>query len=148
MEHGSRTKLVTIAVLGVVFASGVLLGYAADSSLLATTPDVASATEAEGGTTEAPSSRSYVYEQLERTAEQDAAIEEIFRYHRRLMNQLHQDFGEAQAQYEASFDALVFETREAIAQVFPPEQRAEYRQLLADSDARREAERASAADRK
>lgn len=148
MEHGSRTKLLSAVVLALVFSSGVLLGYAADSIPLAPTAEVAAATEADGVRSEQPRTRQYVYEQMERTTEQDEAIDLIIRSHRELMNQLHRDFGEAQVQYEANFDALVVETREAIAQIFPPDQRAEYRHLLAEFDRRREEDRAARDGRK
>jgi Spy/CpxP family protein refolding chaperone len=148
MEHGSRTKLLSAVVLALVFGSGILLGYAADSNVV-TAAAVEDATgEPDRGTTEAPRARSFVYEQLERTSEQDAAIDEIIRSHRELMNQLHRDFDVAQARYEANFDALVAETREAIALVFPPDRRAEYRHLLAEFDSRREEDRAARNDRK
>ena len=138
MEPGSRTKLVAVAVLALVFGSGLLLGYAADSDPLTPTLSVATSAESDGSNTEAPRTRRFVYEQLERTPDQDAAIDVIIRTHRHLMNRLHQDFDDAQTEYEATFDALVFETREAIALVFSPGQREEYRHLLAESDQRRE----------
>jgi Spy/CpxP family protein refolding chaperone len=141
MEHGSRTKLLTVAVLALVFGSGVLLGFAADSNLFASA-EVAELSAEVGIPAAEPRTRGYVYERMERTPEQDAAIDVIIRSHRELMNQLHRDFDAAQAEYEANFNALVSDTREEIALVFPPDRRAEYRHLLAEFDARREADRA------
>jgi hypothetical protein len=138
MEHGSRTKLLSAVVLAVVFGSGALLGYAADSNPLVPAAGIAAAAEADGEGAREPRTQRYVYEQLERTPEQDAAIEEIFRFHRHLMNELHRDFDVVQSGYEADFNVLVVQTREAIALVFPPDQRAEYRHLLAEFDERRE----------
>jgi Spy/CpxP family protein refolding chaperone len=148
MEHGSRTKLVTAIVLALVFGSGVLLGYAADSNLFPSAEVAAAAEAADGADAGQARRRGYVYEQMARTPEQDSAIDHIIRSHRDLMNQLHRDFDAAQIEYEANFDALVSETREAIALVFRPEQRAEYRHLLAEFDERREADRAARDDRK
>jgi Spy/CpxP family protein refolding chaperone len=141
MDHGARTRLLTAVVLAVVFSSGVLLGYAADSNPLVPEPGVATAAEADGERTREPRTRRYVYERLDRTPDQDAAIEEIIRSHRHLMNQLHRDFDGAQAAYSADFNALVVETREAIALVFPPDQQAEYRNLLAEFYQRRDEDR-------
>ena len=143
-----RTKLVAVAVLALVFGSGLLLGYAADSDPLTPPLSVATSAESDGSDTEAPRTRRFVYEQLERTPDQDAAIDVIIRTHRHMMNRLHQDFDEAQTEYQASFDAVVFETREAIALVFPPDQREEYRHLLEESDRRRAEDRAAENDRK
>lgn len=148
MEHGSRTRLLSATVLAVVFGSGVLLGYAADSNPLVPTAGLAEVAEADGEDAREPRTRRYVYEQLERTPEQDASIEEIFRTQRHLMNELHREFDVAESEYEANFNALVVETRDAIALVFRPDQRAEYRQLLAEFDERRERERAARDRRK
>lgn len=148
MEHAARTRLLTAAVLAVVFGSGVLLGYAADSDLISPTPEVATAAEVDGESGEQTRTRKFVYEQMARTPEQDAAIDVIISSHRVLMNELHRDFGEAQAEYEANYDALVVEVREAIAETFEPARRAEYRQLLAEFDQRRDADRAARDARK
>jgi len=141
MEHGSRTKLLTAVVIALVFGSGVLVGYAADANHLVATPEVATAAEVDGSGGERPRSRGYVYEQMERTPKQDAEIDVIITSYRGLMNQLHRDFDEAQTAYEANYDGLIVDVREAIAEVFEPDRRAEYRRLLAEFDRRREAER-------
>jgi hypothetical protein len=146
MEHRNRTRLVAALVLATVFASGVLLGYAADRGAEVAVAGVASSDD------DAPGSerrrRVPVYELMSPTDEQRVVIDSIMREHRTEMNRLHADFDVAQRSFERSYDALIQETRDAIAAVFPPEQRAEYRRLLAENDRRRAAERASEDARK
>ena len=148
MEHGARTRLLTAVVVALVFASGVLVGYAADPNHLAATPAVATTAELDGTDGEQPRTRRFVYEQMERTPEQDAAIDVIITSHRSLMNELHRGFDAAQTEYEANYNALIVEVREAIAEIFEPDRRAEYRRLLAEFDRRREAERVARDARK
>ena len=62
--------------------------------------------------------------------EQRVVLDSIMREHRAEMNRLHADFDVAQRAYRTSYDALIQDTRDALAAVFPPEQRAEYRRLL------------------
>lgn len=141
MEHRNRTRLVAALVLASVFASGVLLGYAADRGAAVA---VASVTSSDGGAPSAERRRRVpVYELMSPTDEQRVVIDSIMREHRAEMNRLHADFDVAQRSYQTSYDALIQDTRDAIAAVFPPEQRAEYRRLLAENDRRRAAERAS-----
>lgn len=150
MEHGSRTRLVTALVLAVVFGSGVLLGYAADTNVGPEPSDAAVAPQ-EGGDRQGDAERrrrTPVYEQLHPTQEQEALIDSILREHRVRMNKLHEDFRSARAEYRSNYDALIRETREEIAGVFSPEQAAEYRKLLVDFDQRRADERSSRDDRK
>jgi hypothetical protein len=62
------------------------------------------------------------------------------------MNALDKEYREARHRYQASYDAVVRETRDAIAGVFPADVAAEYRRLLTEFDLRREAERAAGQD--
>jgi cell division septation protein DedD len=137
MEHRTRTRLVAALVLACVFASGILLGFAADRAVA-----VASVTSSDAPSGERPR-RVPVYELMSPTDEQRVVLDSIMREHRAEMNRLHADFEVAQRAYNTSYDALIQETRDALAAVFPPEQRAEYRRLLAENDRRRAAERAS-----
>jgi hypothetical protein len=139
MEQRTHTRLIAALVLAAVFASGVLLGYAADRGAAVAVASVAS--DAEAPTPERRR-RVPVYELMEPTDEQRVVIDSIMREHRARMNRLHADFDVQQQQYQTSYDALIQSTRDAIAAVFPPEQRAEYRRLLAENDRRRAAERA------
>ena len=140
MEHRSRTRLVAALVLATVFASGALLGYAADRGAAVAAASVTSDADAP-----APERRRRVpvYELMSPTDDQRVVIDSIMHEHRAEMNRLHADFDVAQRAYQTSYDALIQDTRDAIAAVFPPEQRAEYRRLLAENDRRRAAERAS-----
>jgi hypothetical protein len=139
MEHRTRTRLVAALVLACVFASGILLGFAADRGAAVA---VASVTSSDAPSGERPR-RVPVYELMNPTDEQRVVLDSIMREHRAEMNRLHADFEVAQRAYNTSYDALIQETRDALAAVFPPEQRAEYRRLLAENDRRRAAERAS-----
>jgi hypothetical protein len=139
MEHRTRTRLVAALVLASVFASGILLGFAADRGASVA---VASVTSSDAPSGERPR-RVPVYELMSPTDEQRVVLDSIMREHRAEMNRLHADFEVAQRAYNTSYDALIQETRDALAAVFPPEQRAEYRRLLAENDRRRAAERAS-----
>jgi hypothetical protein len=143
---GLRTKLVTAAVLVLVFGTGVLLGMAADraaggavaeASGSGTPPEGGAALSGEGERRRRPP----IYEKMNPTPEQSVVIDSIMRAHREKMNQLHAEFRVARDVYETSFDALVLETREAIAAVFPPEKRDEYRRLLAQRDSLEAVER-------
>ncbi len=141
MEQRTRTRLVAGLVLGSVFAAGALVGYAADRGAAVAVASVSSDSEA----TPAPerSRRVPVYMLMEPTDDQLVVLDSIMREHRAEMNRLHADFDVAQRAYQTSYDALIQDTRDALAAVFPPEQRAEYRRLLAENDRRRAAERAS-----
>ncbi len=141
MEHRTRTRLVAALVLASVFASGVLLGYAADRGAAVAVASVAS--DGETAPVSERRRRVPVYELMSPTDDQRLVIDSIMREHRDEMNRLHVDFDVAQRSYQTSYDALIQDTRDAIAAVFPVEQRAEYRRLLAENDRRRAAERAS-----
>jgi len=142
MERGSRTKLVAAMVLAAVFGSGLLVGFVADRRLDGAST-VAAAPES---TPEAPTGertrRPRVYEQLDPSPPQVAVIDSILQVHRQRMNELDREYRQARHEYRANYDAVVQETRDAIAAVFPPGVATEYRRLLAEFDARREAERA------
>jgi Spy/CpxP family protein refolding chaperone len=145
MEQGSRTKLVAAAVLALVFGSGMVVGYAADGAKGAEAAEVGAAP----ATPEAPpAKRVPVYEQLHPTDEQNAKIDSIMRDHRDQMVKLHEEFRVARESYQARYDALISDTREAIAGVFPPDEAARYRELLAEFDRQREQARSSKPDQK
>lgn len=153
MERGSRTKLVAGLVLAAVFASGLLVGFAADNSIpgesSVATPDPRSDREGrtEDGTRERRR-RPLVYEQLNPTPDQNAVIDSILRVHRTRMNELDKEYRAVRHEYNANYDAVIQDTRDAIAAVFPPDVATEYRRLLAEFDRRREAERAAERDRR
>ncbi|MGE0157861.1 MAG: hypothetical protein AB7T31_00540 [Gemmatimonadales bacterium] len=143
MEHRTRTRLIAGVVLASVFGSGVVVGYAADRGAAVAVASVAPAGAARPteGRPRVP-----VYELMSPTDDQRVVLDSIMREHRADMNRLHADFDVAQRAYRTSYDALIQDTRDALAAVFPPEQRAEYRRLLAENDRRRAAERAASGD--
>ena len=142
MERRARTKLVAALVLGAVFGSGLLLGYAADSQLTPEPATVSAAAPAARPPADGERPRRpLVYEQLDPTPDQTAVIDSILRVHRARMNALDKEYREARHRYQASYDAVVRSTRDAIAGVFPADVAAEYRRLLTESDRRRDAER-------
>jgi hypothetical protein len=141
MEHGSRTKLVAALVLASVFGSGFLLGYAVDGR--ADAAQVAAQRSTDAAPSRERRRRPYIWESMDPTEEQRARLDSIMQVRREQMNRLHADFGVARQEYQSRYDAVVRDTREAMAAVFPPEKAAEYRRLVAESDRRREEERAS-----
>jgi hypothetical protein len=143
MEQGSRTKLVAALVLALVFASGILIGYAADGGAA-----VAMTVEPTGGEVPVPARRPYVpqYESMNPTLAQRTVIDSIMSAQRTKMNLLHEEFDVAQQIYQTSYDALIQRTRDAIALVFPEERRAEYRRRLEENDRQRAQERALQGD--
>ena len=149
MQRGARTKLVAGLLLAAVFGSGLLLGYAADRHLTVDSgskPDEQASAQSVPGPQQQRQRRPLVYEQLNPSPEQTAVIDSILRVHRERMNKLDREYREARHHYQANYDSVVQETREAIADVFPPDVAEEYRRLLAEYDRRREAERAAGED--
>ena len=141
MEQGSRTRLLTAAVLVVVFGAGVLMGLAADSNLSAESPDVLAYVETPDTTeAEAPPRRRAMYEEVAPNEEQLALIQSIMAEHRARTNAFDE---EMQAESRAGFGVIVSETRNAIKAVLTPEQAAQYQVLLDAYDARRAEERAA-----
>jgi hypothetical protein len=118
MEPGLRTKLLTVATLTIVFVSGGIVGYAASAR--------------ESDAAEAPPSarRGYVFEQFDRTAEQQAQIDSILRVHRKVMSALNADLQDVRMRYQSASDSLSRATGEAISLTFPLEVRGEYLERL------------------
>lgn len=134
MEPGLRTKLLAVATLAVVFATGGVLGYAAAA-------DDGDAAEP------APARRSFVYEQFEPSPAQQSRIDSILRVHRASMATLNSELEEIRNRYQASSDSLSRATGDAISLVFPPEIRVEYlRRLAARRDERARAREQRADD--
>lgn len=125
MESGLRTKLLTAATLAFVFVSGGVTGYALAAR--------------EGDAAEAPSGarRGYVFEQFERTPEQQARIDSILRAHRKPMAELNAELEAVRVRVQAASDSLSRATGEAISTVFPPDVAAEYLRRLEERRAER-----------
>lgn len=132
MDAGRRTKLLTIATIALVFLSGGVTGYAAAVR--------------ESDAAEAPSSRrrGFVFEQFDRTPEQQVQIDSVLRAHRKAMSRMNTELEELSLQIQAASDSLSRATGEAISQVFPPEVATEYLARLSDRRAERMRERAEA----
>ena len=139
MSRQTRTRLLTAGVLLTVFGAGVLLGFAADTTLA---PPPASASvmqpdgtpEAEG---EEEPRRTAMYDQVGPDSAQSVMIAALVVEHRARMNALNEEFKE---NYDPRYRAIIEETREAIKEVFTPEQAAEYQRLVEEADRRRAAE--------
>lgn len=144
MEHRSKTRLMSAAVIAAVFGAGVLIGYAADTRLEAEPTPVATpaATPDEGG--ERPS-RTPLYARLNPTDAQQAVIDSIISVHRSRTNALDQETRRA---YRQGFREILLQTRAAIKEVFPPEKAREYQRLLDEWDAEQAADRENRDSRK
>ena len=140
MEHGSRTRILTAVMLAVVFASGVLLGLAVDSNLIAESPEIASKSP-DGEEPERERRRSYIYEQVEPTPEQQVVIDSMMKVYieRResLQEDLRKGYRKLRSSYNPLYQVLGENIRSAIKDVFSEEQAAEYQALLDDFDRRR-----------
>ena len=140
MEHGSRTRILTAVMLAVVFASGVLLGLAADSNLIAEPSEIASKSP-EGEEPERERRRSYIYEQVEPTSEQQVVIDSMMKVYiesrESLQEELRKGYRELRSSYNPRYQVLGEGIRGAIKDVFSEEQAAEYQTLLDDFDRRR-----------
>lgn len=140
MDKLLRTRLATAVVLLAVFGSGLLVGLAADRSLLATPADEAVAT----AEPEAPRERRVpMYEQVGPDEAQKIVIDSIVSEYRVSMKSLHAEF---RAAYNPRYQALVDETRAAIKGVLTSEQAIAYDSLIAERE-RKRAERDSTEDR-
>lgn len=132
MEPGLRTRLLTVATLALVFASGGITGYAAAAR--------------DGEAAEAPPSprRGYVFEQFERTDAQQVQIDSILRAHRKGMSVLNAELHQVQQRVQEASDSISRATGEGIAQVFPSDVATDYLQRLQErrDEQRREREEA------
>lgn len=137
MEHSSKTRLLTAVVIAAVFGAGILIGFAADSSLEAEPADVV-AEEVGEEDGEENERRSPIYAQMNPSAEQQAAIDSIIGVHRERTNALDK---ENRRVYRQGFRSIVLDSREAIKEVFSLEQAEEYQRLLDAWDAEQAAER-------
>lgn len=139
MDKLLRTRLTTVAVLAVVFGSGVLLGIALDRSVVPTPAEDLARTEEE----RPEERRRPMYEQVGPSEAQKIAIDSIVQEYRTAMRALHAEF---RAAYDPRYDALVRETRAAIKGVLTLEQAHAYDSLVAERD-RLRAERGPREDR-
>lgn len=156
MSQATRTRLITAFVLVGVFGTGVLVGFAADSSLDAETPERLAETRSEEGPTDAEANegdeaedtepaRQYTFMQVDPNEVQLTRIYEIVDEHRARTNALDE---EIRTGFRADFRAILIDTREAIKGVLDADQAAEYQRLLDEGEARAAAERGNEDDQR
>ncbi|MFQ5535835.1 MAG: hypothetical protein ACE5GJ_00150 [Gemmatimonadota bacterium] len=136
MDRHARTRWLTAFLLLLVFGTGFVLGMAVGPR----GEEPAAVQAVEGEEDEAPQERrTPMYEQVGPTADQKVLIDSIVSVHREKMRALQEEF---RAAYTPRYEALIDSTRNAIKEVFTPEQTARYDSLLQEFDARRAEERA------
>ena len=145
MDTRQRTQWTSIAVLAVVFASGIMVGFAWDRRLDAAESEavqVASDSAADGaaspagGESDDAPRRMPMYEQVQPTDAQRVLIDSIVGAYRADVRTF---LDESRTRYDEGRRQLVVSAREAIKAVLDPDQAAQYDSLTAARDARTEA---------
>jgi len=151
IENFQRTRLATLAILGLVLLAGFLLGVLWDRRLTAAPVPVVTAQESEAGR-EAGRRRRMSFYQVEpplsevQLAQAEAIIARRRQAARDLFEEpaidsLYRAMKVAEDQFEAAYDprfsALVDSSRVAIKQLMTPEQATNYDSILAEGDRRR-----------
>lgn len=137
MKPTQRARLGAVAILVLVFGSGVALGLAWDRHLTAAPPvTMADSTATGGGDEEAEKERRPpMYRQVgELTGEQEARIDSIVQHHRGAMKELQQEF---RSNWDPRYWAIVDRTRSGIRSVMTAEQIARYDSLVVEYDRER-----------
>ena len=156
MEKSSRTRLLTAAVLVVVFGAGILLGMALSGEAPPETETASTAqrTDPSGRTRRVP-----VYMQVNPTEAQKATLDSLMKKNheamRALTTEFHQEFDprydalnkEYRSKYGPRYDSIISGTRAAIRKVLTPEQVVTYDSLIARLDSTRAADRRRGGDR-
>jgi len=128
----SRATWTSVAVLAVVFGSGLVVGAAFDGvSSEAAAAGQPEAAESQPRETERPR----MYEQVGITDEQQAVMDSIVVANRTILRA-------NRAELDSIYRGLVLETREAIKAAMDEDQRAQYDVLLAERDAKNAAKEA------
>lgn len=135
IETLQRTRLATLAILVMVFGTGVLMGLVLDRSLTAAPADGSVAVDTVAAEEERP--RRYMFEEVDLSPEQRAVVDSLAVRHRAAMSALRQQFSE---EYDPQYRAIVVATREAIKDVMTPEQAAKYDSLTTARDRQNAAE--------
>jgi hypothetical protein len=159
MPSGRRTKLLTLMLLALVFASGLVVGLALDRSAAeAVTADAATESQDEDRDSDEGSRRVPMYQQVGLREGQEERIDSIVRHHRSSMRALEAEFEveyesmrELQKQFRDAYNprywAIIDSTRTEIKAVLDTEQAARYDSLLAEFDRRRRSERSDTTGR-
>lgn len=135
ISSSKRARLVTLAVLLLVFVSGFLVGFALDRSL--TAGPTADETEAQADRPDRDDDdddrrdkrRRYVIDRVELGPEQRSRVDSIITFHRQRTRELSEEFEE---EYRPRYRQIVTDTRESIKSVLTEQQAATYDSLLAE----------------
>ncbi len=143
MNAASRARLLSMAVLAVVFGSGIVVGFAWDRRLDAAeaAERLAERSEAEAESDapsrdeveDAESRPRYMWERVEPTEAQRVLLDSIMRDHWQQSREFHK---ESRRVYDEGMRALVVQTREAIKGVLDRDQAARYDSLATARDNR------------
>lgn len=149
----NRARLLSMAVLAIVFGSGIVVGFAWDRRLDAAEAEAYRSAQSEVATESRAESdegrterRRPMYEQVGPTDAQRLRIDSIVAAYREDVRGFHR---QSRKSYEDGMRARVLQARGAIRDVFGPEQAEMYDSLTAAKDARdaREAESRSERER-
>jgi Spy/CpxP family protein refolding chaperone len=138
MEKTLRTRLVTALVLVAVFSAGLLVGVAADRSVVAPTDQAGVPADSSAAQTR----RVPMWEQVGPNEAQKILIDSIVGEYRSSMKSLHAEF---RAAYNPRYQALIDGVRASIKAVLTPEQANAYDSLVAEYE-RERAERGARDD--
>ncbi len=137
MSEVSRTRLVSLVLLIVVFASGAVVGAAYKSILGAEEPsgEVVSAGDSDSTSDEAsePRRRTSLWERVGPSDEQRTAIDSVISHHRTSMKSLQ---GEFRSAYNPRYWAIVDSTRASIRSMLDSVQVHQYDSLTSSYDER------------
>lgn len=163
MPGNARTRLLSMVVLALVFASGLVVGVALDRRALASAAaseaaETPSVTEATSEGESADERRVPMYERVGLRDDQEERIDSIVRHHRAAMRALEDEFEDEyqamrdlQRQYRDAYSprywAIVDSTRAAIRSVLDADQAQRYDSLLDAFDRRRRSERSDSSER-
>lgn len=135
-----RTRLATVAILVLVFGTGVLMGLVLDRSLNAAPVSEEKVVDGGKETAEEEAPRRYGFELVGLTPEQRAIVDSIVVEHRASMSALRKQFSD---EYDPQYRAIVEATRESIKKVMTPDQATMYDSIMSERDRARAEEEAA-----
>ena len=144
LDASTRTRLTTAAILGLVLATGGVLGVAVGPRLTAGSEPAEGQGDPEEGSREDRSSersgrrRTLIVEQVGLSDVQKTQVDSIVSSQRAQMRALQTEFNEA---YMPRYRDLIEDTREAVRGVLTSDQRTMYDSLLVEHDRRRQERR-------
>jgi hypothetical protein len=159
MATSARTRLLSMAVLALVFVSGAVVGAALDrrwagaAEVSSPAGDDENGDRDEGDERDRDGRRAPMYERVGLKPGQRERIDSVLAHHRTAMKALNDEFSDdyqamrdLQKQYREAYSPRYWEivesTRAANKAVFDGEQAARYDSLLVEFDLRRRSERA------